>query len=99
MARFDLVVGQRDGTPTKPDPAALYGIMETLGAAKEECLFVGDSDVDMKTADNAGIKKIGVSWGFRDRSILEANNADYIVDAAASIVSIVRTGPGTDTSR
>ncbi len=89
-ARFDLVFGQREGVPAKPDPAALYGIIKELGAAKEECLFVGDSDVDMKTADNAGMKKIGVLWGFRDRRVLEASNADYIIDTAASIVKIVK---------
>ncbi len=92
-ARFDLVFGQREGVPPKPDPAALYGIIKELGFAKEECLFVGDSDVDMKTADNAGIKKIGVLWGFRDRRVLEAHNADYIIDKAERIVEIVKGMP------
>ena len=96
LDRFDIVLGQRDGAPAKPDPATLYDIMKTLGAAKEECLFVGDSDVDMNTANNAGIKKIGVLWGFRDRSVLEANNADYIVDTPENIVRIVKKGPGVD---
>jgi phosphoglycolate phosphatase len=92
-ARFDLVLGQREGVPPKPDPAALYGIIKELGVAKEECLFVGDSDVDMKTAENAGIKKIGVLWGFRDRRVLEASNADYIIDKAERIVEIVKGMP------
>ena len=89
LARFDLVYGQREGIPTKPDPTALYGIIKELGVPKEGCVFVGDSDVGMQTAANAGMKKIGVLWGFRDRRALEDSNADYIVDKASSIVDIV----------
>ena len=89
LARFDLVYGQREGVPTKPDPTALYGIVKELGVAKEDCVFVGDSDVDMQTANNAGMEKIGVLWGFRGRSALEDNNADHIIDKASSIVDIV----------
>ena len=90
LARFDLVFGQREGVPTKPDPTALYGIIKELGVSKEDCVFVGDSDVDMKTAANAGMKKIGVLWGFRGRGVLEEHNADYIIDKAADIVEIVK---------
>jgi phosphoglycolate phosphatase len=90
LARFDLVYGQREGVPTKPDPTALFGMVKELGVAKEECLFVGDSDVDMKTANNAGMKKIGVLWGFRDRAVLEEHSADHIIDKAASIVEIAK---------
>lgn len=90
LARFDLVFGQREGVPIKPDPAALYGMVKELGVAKEECLFVGDSDVDMKTAANAGMKKIGVLWGFRDRQVLEAHQADHIISEASDIVKIAR---------
>lgn len=93
LARFDLVLGQREGIPVKPDPAALYGIIKELGVDKEDCLFVGDSDVDMKTANNAGIKKIGVLWGFRDRQVLEENKADHIIDKASDIVGIVKNDP------
>jgi phosphoglycolate phosphatase len=90
LARFDLVVGQREGVPVKPDPTSLFGIIKELGLKKEECLFVGDSDVDMLTAANAGLKKVGVLWGFRSRQVLEAHNADYIIDKAAGLVEIVR---------
>jgi phosphoglycolate phosphatase len=93
LARFDLVLGQRAGVPTKPDPTALYGILKELGVAKDDCVFVGDSDVDMRTAGNAGIKKIGVLWGFRDRRVLEEHGADYIIDKASDIVDIVKNAP------
>jgi phosphoglycolate phosphatase len=88
LQRFDIVLGQREGVPTKPDPTALYEVVKELGVKKEECLFVGDSDVDMKTACNAGITKIGVLWGFRNRAALEENHADYIITDAAQIVEI-----------
>lgn len=91
LSRFDMVVGQREGVPTKPDPAALYQIIKDLGVEIKDCLFVGDSDVDMKTACNAGMKKIGVLWGFRDRAVLEQNHADYIIADAAKIVEIAKT--------
>jgi phosphoglycolate phosphatase len=89
-ARFDIILGQREGVPIKPDPAALCEIIKELGLNKEECLFVGDSDVDMKTAANAGLKKVGVLWGFRPRQVLEAHNADYILDKASGLVELVR---------
>ena len=91
-ARFDLVLGQREGVPPKPDPASLLEMMKTLNASAEECLFVGDSDIDMLTAANAGVRKIGVTWGFRRRDVLEAGKADHIVDDAASIVKIAGAG-------
>lgn len=90
LSRFDLVYGQREGVPTKPDPAALFQMVKALGVAKEDCLFVGDSDVDMKTACNAGMKKIGVLWGFRGRAVLAQNHADHIISDAADIVRIAR---------
>lgn len=90
LARFDLVFGQREGIPIKPDPTALNAMIKELGLAKEECVFVGDSDVDMKTAGNAAMKKIGVLWGFRDRPALEENKADHIIENPADIVAIVK---------
>lgn len=95
LSRFDLVYGQREGIPVKPDPSALHGLIKELGAAREDCLFVGDSEVDMQTAANAGMKKIGVLWGFRGRRALEDNGADYIVDKASDIVDIVKRLSGS----
>lgn len=90
LARFDIVQGQLDGVPIKPDPTVLLRMVRELGARKEECLFVGDSDVDMQTARNAGMKKIGVLWGFRDHAALAENHADHIIADPARIVEIAR---------
>ena len=59
---------------------------DVMGLKKEEVLYVGDSETDIKTAKNAGLKSIGCLWGFRDRETLEEAGADYIVDGPAEIL-------------
>ena len=71
--------GQIEGVPTKPDPTAVWKICRTLGVAPEECAFVGDSDVDMMTAINAGCLPVGVSWGYRSKDVLLKAGAKVIV--------------------
>ena len=75
---FDLVVGKKDNVPTKPSPEIIYEIIDRLSADKESTVLVGDSDVDVKTAENSGIKCIGCDWGFRGREELEKAGADFI---------------------
>ncbi len=78
---FDIVLGQRDGIPKKPAPDGVYCIMKELGLKPDECVYVGDTSVDMKTGKAAGVFTIGVTWGFRDRIELEENHADKIIDS------------------
>jgi len=61
---FDPVLGQRQEVPRKPDPAAAFEIAEFMDIAPEKILFVGDSDNDILTAQAAGMKPLGVSWGY-----------------------------------
>ena len=86
---FDAVQGAVVGAPLKPDPTTLFALMEKLGAAKDETLFVGDSNVDIRTGKNAGLAACGVLWGFRTRQELEAEGADYIVDSAPALVELI----------
>ena len=86
---FTCVQGQQEGIPRKPDPAAVFMIAKELNVATEECLYIGDSDVDMQTGNAAGVTTIGVTWGFRSREVLKENGAAYIVDKAQEIISIV----------
>lgn len=79
---FDHVQGQMDQIPRKPDPEGVFGIMKMLDARKEETLYIGDSDVDMRTGKAAGVRTIGVSWGFRSKEILLSYGADEIIDHA-----------------
>lgn len=82
---LEIAIGESPLIQRKPAPDTLFEAMKQLGASKEECIYVGDSDVDVKTAHNAGIPCIGVAWGFRGRSLLEAEGADYIIDTPEEI--------------
>lgn len=86
---FVAVRGNRDGVPLKPDTAMIDPIIAAAGVARDRCVMVGDSAVDMQTAHNAGIGSIGVSWGFRDRAELEENRADYIVDTPDELLKVI----------
>ena len=77
---IDLVVGSVDDRPNKPAPDGAFYAIDTLGSKAENTIFVGDADTDILTAKNAGLKSIGVLWGFRDREIIEAEGAEYIVE-------------------
>ncbi len=86
---FVAVRGNRDGVPLKPDTAMIDPIIAAAGVARDRCVMVGDSAVDMQTAHTAGIGSIGVSWGFRDRAELEENRADYIVDTPDELLKVI----------
>jgi phosphoglycolate phosphatase len=83
---FDAVVGGGKFAP-KPDPAGVLHIAASMGLAPEEIIYVGDSDVDMRTAVNAGMYPLGVTWGFRSKEELLANGAKTIVDTPEQITS------------
>ncbi len=78
---FVRILGQRDGQPIKPDPAIVDQILaEVPSVTKEQVVYVGDSNVDMQTGANAGVRTIGVTWGFRSREELAAYAPSAIVD-------------------
>lgn len=87
--RFAEVLGQREGVPTKPDPAIVNDILAQTGVKREEVLYVGDSNVDMQTAHNAGVTAVGVSWGFRPRTELEALHPAHIIDKAEELLAFL----------
>jgi len=86
---FSLIQGKTDKFPQKPDPASLINLLEELQVSPDQALYIGDSNVDVYTAHNAGLKVVGVTWGFRERSELEEAGADYIVDSPDDILRIV----------
>lgn len=86
---FDWVFGSRENVPKKPDPTAELEIMALEGVQKENTVHIGDSDVDVYTAHNAGIKCIGCTWGFRSEQSLEDAKADYIAHRPADILDIL----------
>ena len=87
---FDLVRGQREGVPRKPDPAALLEMADNLKAGLSEVIYIGDSEVDIKTGQAAGVKTILVSWGFRSTEDLIKAGAEQIVDSVQEIFDITK---------
>ena len=86
---FGAVIGARDGTAVKPAPDLLLAAMDALGVRPEETVYVGDSDVDIATAKNAGCDCISVAWGFREESFLRAHGAARIVRDAAALAAAI----------
>jgi phosphoglycolate phosphatase len=86
---FDLVYGQRANVARKPSPEGALLIAQELGIAPKECLYIGDTDTDMKTGSAAGMDTAGVLWGFRDERELKENHAKYIVERPEQIYEIV----------
>lgn len=93
-ALFDLVRGQRPEVPTKPAPEGTRALLEQLGADTAATLYVGDSNVDMQTAVNAGLDGCGALWGFRTRQELEEAGARYLAADAEELEHIVLGTPG-----
>lgn len=77
--RFRAVYGQREGYPTKPDASLVAEVLEALGARAEETVYLGDSGVDMRTAQNGGVFAVGVLWGFRGEAELRENGAQVLL--------------------
>ena len=87
--RFALGQGRVDAFPPKPEAPVALHVMEELGANPATTLYVGDSNVDVLTGHNAGLKSAGVTWGFRGRAELEAAGADYVVDTQAELAALI----------
>lgn len=88
---FVSVLGQREGIPVKPDASIVIDSIIAAGVKKEETLYVGDSDVDMQTAQNANVEAVGVTWGFRPACELEAFLPRYIANKAADILNFLES--------
>lgn len=91
---FQEVYGNLPPIPVKPAPDAVFRVMEKLGVEKEECLYFGDTDVDMQTAKNAGLTAIGALWGFRTYEELQENGADYILEDPRDAIPILAAENG-----
>ena len=89
---FVSILGQREGKPIKPDPEIVIEAMANLtGIDKDEVVYCGDSDVDMQTGINAGVRTIGVTWGFRTREELASYSPWMLADSPEDIVSAILT--------
>ncbi len=86
---FDSIAGEKEGIPRKPAPDGVYAVLKELGVSANECAYVGDSDVDIETANNAGLSCITVGWGFRDRDELIKAGATCIVSSTDELTQVL----------
>ena len=86
---FDYALGERADITRKPAPDMVYHVLNALGESAEGAVYIGDSDVDILTAANAGLPAIGVTWGFRDRACLLGAGATVLVDTPAQLQALL----------
>ena len=87
---FALVRGGREGVPLKPEPDAPLDMLRHMDFLPERSFYVGDSNVDIFTARNAGMISIGVAWGFRGADELRAAQADHVIDTPAALTRLAK---------
>lgn len=83
--------GEREscGIRKKPAPDTVFAMMEEIGVSAEECVYVGDSEVDVLTAKNAGIDCIAVTWGFREKKVLLDSGAVVLADTMSELLDAI----------
>ncbi|MBC20313.1 MAG: HAD family hydrolase [Planctomycetaceae bacterium] len=86
---FDPVLGQRSNAGRKPDPQAVWEIMRYHQSSAEQTVFVGDSEIDVQTAKNAGIFSIGVAWGYRGSEVLLARGVDLLIEHPSELLAFL----------
>ncbi len=86
---FDYVLGEQEGIPKKPDPTGVFHILKKLDIKPEECLYMGDTNTDMKTAIAAGLDAVGAVWGFRTREELAAFAPKYLAEYPFDVLEMI----------
>lgn len=84
-----VAIGESEGVSKKPAPDTVWKALGELGSTAGKAVYIGDSEVDVKTARNSSVTCIGVTWGFRDREVLEQEGADYIIDRPEELLNII----------
>ncbi|MCD7855476.1 MAG: HAD family hydrolase [Clostridiales bacterium] len=86
---IDTALGERGGVPKKPDPAAVLEIIEKLGVNKDEVIYVGDSEVDIQTGKNAGVKTLSCLWGFKTKEFLIENGSEILLERPNDLLKYI----------
>ncbi|MCH5286046.1 MAG: HAD family hydrolase [Christensenellaceae bacterium] len=86
---FDIVRGQMEGVPVKPDPAGALAIAEAMAIAPDEFVYLGDTGTDMRCAVNAGMRPIGVLWGFRTAEELLESGAEALLEHPSQLMGLL----------
>ena len=85
---IQTAIGQREGIPLKPAPDSVFAAADALGLPLSACTYVGDSEVDVQTARNAGVPCVSVLWGFRDMETLLSNGAVTFAHTPAEMMQM-----------
>lgn len=83
---FEFTQGMRPGVAPKPAPDALFALCTRMGINPEDAVYIGDSEVDVKTAQAAGMRLVAVTWGFRSREMLAKAGAKEMIDAPRELI-------------
>lgn len=86
---LDFSVGELEGRRRKPYPDSVNAVLEKFRIAKEDAVYIGDSEVDFQTAQNAGLDVIMVGWGFRDEEFLKERGASFVIHDPAKILELI----------
>ena len=86
---IDIAIGQNDDREKKPSPDGVNEIISGLDAQKHECIMVGDSEVDIQTANNSGIPCISVTWGYKDIDFLYDNGAETLIYSPEELLELI----------
>ncbi len=87
---FTAVTGEVSGCPRKPAPDLVYRAVDALGLKPQQCIYVGDSEVDVQTAANANMRCISVLWGFRDEDFLKENGATHLCSKPGDFAGVLK---------
>ncbi len=87
-----VALGDIPDRPCKPAPDSTLAALAQLGVAPDEAVFVGDSDVDVLTAKNAGLPCVAVTWGFRDAAFLRESGATVLADTPDELTTLILKG-------
>ena len=87
---FDQVCGQKEGVPVKPDPTGAMVVAQSMGIAPENFVYLGDTAVDMRCAQNAGMHPVGVLWGFRQEDELRESGAETVIRHTMELMDLLK---------
>ena len=87
---IDIALGSSETVKVKPHPDMVNIVLDKLNVSSDQCLFIGDSDVDIVTGKTNNIKTIGVTWGYKDKKVLENEKPDYLIDNQLELIKIIK---------
>ncbi|MFP4060039.1 MAG: HAD family hydrolase [Bacteroidota bacterium] len=85
---FDIIMGQVDGEPRKPDPKVALDIAREMEIEPSKMVFIGDMEIDIITAVKGGFEPVAVSWGLRNKAELKEFGAKRIIDSPGEIIGL-----------